>query len=73
MPVETNQDIDIAVIACPIAGEGAEQEETGNAKALRKGCLVRPKLGEDLISARWPFLACRAPKTSSATDQLTQG
>ncbi len=68
-PVETNQDIDIAVIACLIAGEGAEQGEIGNADGLREGRLVRPKQGEDFISAHWPFLACRAPKDASTSDQ----
>ena len=42
MPVATNQDIDIAVIACPIAGEGAEQNEIGNAEALREGFVCAP-------------------------------
>ena len=41
-PLETNQDIDVAVIARPATGEGAEQGETGNAEAHLRGAARRP-------------------------------
>ena len=67
--IESDQDVNIAVVARLIASDGTKKTELHDAEAIREGCLVRAQQRKSFVSAHgfYPSVPAIQPRISQYT------